>query len=370
VPFIRAEGSTHHVFFVIAKKFGNGDGPIEATLFHEPKRGPKLYYIFNKTGNVCTSAFAAMVRVVADAWKLESPGLRHYVWLDNLQAHCEPTTLLYALERDIVVLFLPKCTTHLFQPLDQFPFALLKKYIADVRRKKALEALLSGNSGRLTNDDAVQSAIDYFSVWLAPSVIIRSFRECGLYAFNAPKILKLARENIGFVEAPTLNSEVVAVVSTLREMLSPPRPAKKLKLNVEKDVAYTSAQLIVRSCVSRRCEGCVSQSIFQALAATQEAERVSAFEVDVTTRRDRARAKYEREMGDGGGGGGGVTWPPDMTDDYWVDHCFYCCSLKRTNSIAHASCDACGHLYLCNACGKSDAARKLADGHIAACEEA
>jgi hypothetical protein len=236
---------------VIQKKFGTGNSPIEASLFHEPKRGPNLYNIFNLTGNVCTDTFAAMIRVVSDAWKLERPGLRHYLWLDNLQPHCEPSTLLYALERNIVVLFLPKCTTHLFQPLDQYPFALLKRFIADERRKKGLEELLSGSNVSFTNDVAVQAAINYFSTWLAPNVVVKSFYDCGLHPFDAAKIMKLARENVGAHEEPTLKSEVVAAVSTLREMLSPPRPIKKLRLNVEKDVVYTSVQLIVRLSVPR-----------------------------------------------------------------------------------------------------------------------
>jgi hypothetical protein len=97
---------------------------------------------------------------------------------------------------------------------------------------------------------------------------------------------------------------------------------------------------------------------------------VSEFEKDVTEKRSKARAKYEKEMGRDGGGGGGVIWPPDIFDDYWEYHCFYCCALKRANSVASANCDSCGHLYLCNACGKIKAARKLADDHMEACEEA
>jgi hypothetical protein len=134
VPFSRASGETTHVFFVIGKSSVAGESPVEAAVFEEPKEGPKLYYVFNNSGNVCTTTSSCMIMTVADDWMNESPGLHHYLWMDNLQTHCDPSTLLYAYDRGLVVLFLPKCTTHLFQPLDQYPFALLKRFIKTERR--------------------------------------------------------------------------------------------------------------------------------------------------------------------------------------------------------------------------------------------
>jgi hypothetical protein len=238
---------------VIGKSGLKDESPISATLFNEPRRGPKLYYMFNNTGNVNTASFSCMLKQVADDWATESPGLRHYVWMDNLQCHCDPAAIQYALERHLFPLFLPKCTTHLFQPLDRYPFALLKNFVERQKRTLALTALISGEKLRATNEFAVQSAINYLATWLDAKAMKASFRDCGLYPFSSQKILELARANIGELQEPTLRSELDSAVLSLREILSPPKPIRAITVTVKKDVAYTGRQLVVSAHEREAC---------------------------------------------------------------------------------------------------------------------
>jgi hypothetical protein len=345
VPFCRADGTTPHVLYAIGKTHLSGN--IGATLFDEPDDGTKIHHIFNSTGNVCTKSFAAMLHVFSHDWHVLNPRLRACVWMDNLPSHQSDLAILDATTKSVMCLCLPRCTTHLLQPLDQYPFGLLKKFLQAKRREDAIRKSLLGLGAKSTSDDAVLHALDYMKAWRAHGVLKASFEKCGLYPWSGDAILQSAKENVGEIKTPSVSAEAHKVASTLEELLTPKAAPRTMAVAVEKDVAYTGEQLV-------------------RMREQQQAKELAALEADVATKRVEASGtlRRSRECDNVGLLDDGL---PAPEHDYWMRHCFCCGATRRSNSVIGAECESCDHVFLCGTCAGNRVARTIAFAHRAAC---
>jgi hypothetical protein len=350
VPFSNAAGETTHVFFVIGKRFGKGQSAvIEASLFEEPKDGPAIYYIFNSTGNVCKDTFNCMLRIFSEAWALLNPGLRSYLWMDNLSAHDVPSAFEAALKCNVWVLFLPAGTTHIFQPLDQFPFAILKNYLRTKKQEDAIRLLLNGLKTKTNNDITVQHAIRALASALSPGSLKASFAKCGLVPWNGAKIVQLARDNVGKLKAPTVNETAHAVAQTIVKLMSPKPAPPKVVVEAQADVAYTSVQLIAMA-DARRTK---IEAAFDAAVAAKRVKAAGALK--------RSREVEVEELQDDG--------LPQPNHEWWERHCVYCATTRRSNSVVAHACETCGMVYVCGGCGSSKKAKALVVEHMEVCKD-
>jgi hypothetical protein len=246
-------------------------------------------------------------------------------------------------------LFLPAGTTHIFQPLDQFPFAILKNGLRTARQDDAMRNLLNGLKTKTTNDRTVQHAINVLSSCLSESSLKASFEKCGLLPWSGALIVKLAQQNIGKLKVPTVNAVAHKVAQTLRSLMTPPQPTKTVEVEAEQEVAYTSVQL-------------VSMSATRATRIQDEAdEQANKKRNKMKQTLKRKRALFDGELEEDG--------LPVAGDAFWSQHCTYCAAVRRTNSKIGSTCDACGVVYLCAMCNGNKRACDLVEEHRRVCEK-
>jgi hypothetical protein len=352
VPWSNAAGRTSHVFFVIGKKFGGKEkAVIDAAIFDEPPAGsnaPVIYYIFNTTGNVCKDTFSCMLRIFSEAWSLHNAGLRCYVWMDNLSAHAFPVAFEHAHKNHAWTLFLPAGTTHIFQPLDQFPFAILKNALRTAKQEDAIKNLIHGLKVKTNNDITVQHAIRALSSCLSESALEASFAKCGLHPWDGDLIVQLARTNVGKLKVATVNATAHKVAQTLLSLMTPTEPPKTVEVEAKVDVPYTSVQLVAMS--------------------AERKERIQR-EADASADDKRAKMadtlKRKRELFKGRLEKDGL---PVAGDVFWSNHCTYCASVRKSNSKAGTACNTCDVVFLCVACSGNGNAADLLKLHRSVCD--
>jgi len=343
VPFVSADGKVFCVFFVMKKAFGKSSSVTGlVTLFHEPRNGPAMFYIYNDTGNANRETWKTISLTFSERWHLIHPGLRCYVWQDNLKAHLQNDVLLQIFELGVMALFLHPNTTHLFQPLDQHPFALLKRFLAAEKRASYLRQVLGGNGKGWGTDGAAQCAIQAIEHALSSSAIVASFKECGLVPFDQNHIMDLIKENVGVIEVPTVSTEAHAIIQEFTKTLAQPEPLEEVVSLVEKEHAYTATTLL-------------------AAAAEKKREDGEAFELAVNVKRIKTagQAACKRRAHKSSDG------LPLPGDDFWSDHCS---SLHRKNSKPFKICGGCGLVLLCSWCAEHESALGLFRDHAFCCE--
>ena len=109
--------------------------------------------------------------------------------LDQHKTHVYNETFLTTMRRNgIVVLALPSGTTQTLQPLDDVPFANLKR-----EWKSQLERLNEQLAGqRIPKPDILTLLNRVQQAALTPDVIRRGWQNCGLFPFN-PQVSKISR---------------------------------------------------------------------------------------------------------------------------------------------------------------------------------
>jgi hypothetical protein len=216
---------------------------------------------------------------------LDSSGqrLRRVVFMDNLDAHKASVDTMRMLQNaDIWVCFLPPNTTHFTAPLDDCVFATLRdaliNELSQVRwiATKSVEHVVK----MLT---AVQTALQKA---LKPSLIIASYRHCGLVPFDENLIITRAERNVGVVPTRprSLPKGVMRAAAAAKRVIDRNRPlvtGDKFALVPvpDKDAVYTAQDLI--DAAQRKKEAGEAKN-----AAAADKERVQT-----ETKREKARKK-------------------------------------------------------------------------------
>ena len=364
VPFVNAGGVCDCVFFVLKKNIKAGkEGDLnhgtrvpifEYAFDAKPGRDvrslPDIYYLFNETGNVNKSTWRSIARCFGERRAARSPGLRHYLWLDNLGPHLDTSANLSLMEFKVTGMFLPRNSTHLFQPLDQAPYGLYKRGLASEKRKAFIGSVLVGKPEYASTDGIVEIAIRLLRVCMTEANIAGSFLSTGLWPWNGELIMEKARKNAAQYDVPTVSDEAQKLFNQYVSSITPQSKRREVMAEVEKDMVYTTEHLLV-------------------LAKKKKLAFEERVEKNVLEKRKRAIEIFDnlppaKRAAYGGVNGDGL---PVDGSAYWRDHCSICASLKRANAKEVSECENCDTFYLCFACSEVEQYQDELEEHSRGC---
>lgn len=155
-------------------------------------RGDFDYYMaVTASGYMNKTLWEAWIAVFCRKAAAQMNGASGLIFMDRLSSHMSPTTLDLLLSNNIEVLYLPPHTTHIAQPLDQYPLANLKHKIVVLKQQEVTERLMNGKPLH-----GILSTIITIAEYAAftPQSIIASFRDTGLYPWNRDIFTSLFEE--------------------------------------------------------------------------------------------------------------------------------------------------------------------------------
>mmetsp|Transcript_3707 Transcript_3707/g.8975 ORF Transcript_3707/g.8975 Transcript_3707/m.8975 type:complete len:529 (-) Transcript_3707:83-1669(-) len=154
---------------------------------------PYYHYYTSDTGYVTSDLWTGIMTNFCQALRLSprrGPGLVQYLLLDNLAAHHNPEALAVAEDNWVEIIFFPKNTTHLVQPLDDVALASVKK--AARRHRSSLERDRVLSRDNLTGECYCMTvSAAYFGIaeGLTKKAVIKSFYNTGIWPWNPERIL-------------------------------------------------------------------------------------------------------------------------------------------------------------------------------------
>jgi hypothetical protein len=137
VPFVSACGKLEMLVIVGAVESKRQDSRIDRLmtlpLTTDRDCGYPRYWTFNKTAAMNHELWESIMDKFVAHRKLLYPGLDSVVFLDRLSAHTQPALVRKMYTAGVHLVLLPVHTTHYLQPLDNIPFATVKKTLHHLR---------------------------------------------------------------------------------------------------------------------------------------------------------------------------------------------------------------------------------------------
>lgn len=175
-------------------------------------------------------------------WELQYPGLDVLLLTDQLGSHLHLPAVQYGLKHGVHSRFFPGKTTHFLQPLDGIPFANFSQRLQRALRTSILNSIFRQDHEKgLLMAAALLAEADAFT---RPS-ICASFRDRGIFPFDAPMICQLAEENAR--QPPTPVSKDVAefrqvAISVVKHAAG--KKGRHVRVPIKRDACYADYQLI------------------------------------------------------------------------------------------------------------------------------
>lgn len=201
LPFVSADGGVLLSVYILKGQFGEGSAaPIRYVMEQAPSitRGTwPRYYCWNDTGFLDADTFKAVLDKVADEWHTRHPGIPALLFGDQLASHRRADIVEHALGRGLYLFSLPKNASHFNQPLDASPFGTLQADKTHRNKGAMMDAILTNTS---TWDTLLMAAYRAERHAFTRPVIKGAFVRCGVWPFDAKRMLANARANLGMCD--------------------------------------------------------------------------------------------------------------------------------------------------------------------------
>ena len=152
----------------------------------------------SESGYISTKLFAdygeKFVKFLRES-NLMTPGIKHEVLLDLHNSHLFNSSYMeYMQANNIEVWSFPPHCTHILQPLDDLPYAMLKRKF----QKELISFNLQVSGEKLSKQQFFRVLIPAFSGAFQPEVIRKGFKNTGIYPLNqdAPKFKQLGSSQV------------------------------------------------------------------------------------------------------------------------------------------------------------------------------
>ena len=152
----------------------------------------------SESGYISTKLFAdygeKFVQFLRES-NLMTPGIKHVVLLDLHKSHLFNSSYMeYMQANNIEVCSFPPHCTHILQPLDDLPYAMLKRKF----QKELISFNLQVAGEKLSKQQFFRVLIPAFSGAFQPEVIRKGFHNTGIYPLNqdAPKLKQLGPSQV------------------------------------------------------------------------------------------------------------------------------------------------------------------------------
>lgn len=293
IPFVRADGEIVMVVFVLNGSVRGKDEDIFEIPQALPtatklslRTSPRTFCTFSPTGRVDGPLWKVIAETFAKTWKeLYGEGLECHVIMDNLGAHRDLEACRILLSSKIYGWFIPANSSHITQPLDNVPFAELKKqWYAELER-----------AGPLQRDNRtilfLQKALRVLSASLTQRVVVAGFRNTGIFPWD-PIVLKIRTKEWSAAwqreRTEMKNSRVLHILSLMEGARTSGLSVKKLRLG--KYTLYDMASL-VREAEERELQKNVEAAD---IAVAREKKKQAAMEAKNDRKRKREQEAQDR----------------------------------------------------------------------------
>jgi hypothetical protein len=222
VPFLGAGGRVWAVFFIFKKKPESKSKSILKQLIDD--RSPKSYSLFfatSKSGLVTKKLWKSIIERFVEVLKPQIGKAGAILLLDHLVSHEEGSSLRLLEQNKINTLFFIPHSSHILQPADNVAFALLKRTIYN-EVHSLLQTYLANKVG--PKFLIQQVIIEAIRKSLTKDTICASFRNTGIFPFDAAVIRANANAQLGTEEepqeAPIVPPEVRDMEKTIEKMFT------------------------------------------------------------------------------------------------------------------------------------------------------
>ena len=183
VPIVSADGLVYLIAFILPsiREDATDHSPLPEEFLAESRGLPQMLYFFTPPGYMNGEIWHSICKAFGELASRIHPGLEKLLIIDGLNAHKTDSSLHACIDSQVQTLVLPENTTHILQPLDQFPFANFKlKYSRKWRN--ALRSMLDHNIN--PNLLAFKLIKETITEALTPNAIKASFSKTGIWPYQ------------------------------------------------------------------------------------------------------------------------------------------------------------------------------------------
>ena len=152
LTFVAASGTVFLSVYVLKGAFGEDmTADVSFALEEAPKASRRAWPRFSyrtDTSSLNAATFRCVVDEFTREWGVRNPGREVLLFGDQLGCHKDIETLSSALSKGADLFFLAPSSSHFNQPLDEVPFAALKKFAVGGGEQSVFDSLLTGTSTR------------------------------------------------------------------------------------------------------------------------------------------------------------------------------------------------------------------------------
>ena len=217
----------------------------------QPERGAARHRIFmhSECGYFDKSSMEHAMTMFSKFWCAAYPGLNCVLIGDQLAAHKQTHVIKALADKRIFCCLMPTNTSHFLQPLDNMPFAALKK--AWTATTESISFAAAVGAQKLASGDLLPLAIASESA-MTSAVIKAGFRNTGLCPWNPKLIRKLAANNVGRFDLPIEPTAVELCASAASAVISAHQTNmrdsverhQRVKAKVQRNTSFTTDELL------------------------------------------------------------------------------------------------------------------------------
>ena len=241
IPFSMVDGTTPFRVFVFRTKELEQSVDPELTLVPGEEKGlrgtPHRLFLSSESGYISTDLFRCIMEEFTIWWTSTHAGLDCYLISDNLAIHRNKDIVATAESNGIHLLNIMPGSSHWFQVHDQLPFAILKKKIMVEKNRCFASFFLPREVVRTT---LMSDFYEAEKCALEPSVVIKSFRDVGLWPFMPEVIRGNCRKFCSVETSVNLKDPVNRVANAVKACMSSELNDARQKLHGMKVVRLMS----------------------------------------------------------------------------------------------------------------------------------
>jgi len=251
LTFVAASGTVFLGVYILTGAFREGmTAEVSFALEEAPKASGRAwphFFCWTDTGYLNAATFRCVVDEFAREWGVRNPGREVLLFGDQLGCHKDIETLSSALSKGVYLFFLAPNSSHFNQPLDEVPFAALKKFAVGGGEQSVFNSLLTGTS---TRDSLLAAAYTAERLAFTTESIRRAFRRCALWQFDPVAMQRRCSAAVALAPSPsTVHEEATAAAMAVIEASTLRTAAVKKQLSrgkatVQRNVLHSPVALL------------------------------------------------------------------------------------------------------------------------------
>lgn len=245
IPFVACDGRKIMEVFVIPLK-NQSEAEFKMNKIKNSGRlNSPVYYCFSESGYLSEIQWLPIIHLLNDQLKKISFIGKPILIMDNLGVHKTHLALEIYMNCCFDIVFFPANLSHLLQPCDDKIFACFKQIL----KAKYFNNLICIEGGRRDAGALLTTIALEVKNKITSNVIVASFRDTGMFPFNAELILERANNLVKFTE--NVENQSVKNAAMLHKALIQSSTTKTnavdIKVTPKTNKIYTGLELFLES---------------------------------------------------------------------------------------------------------------------------